>query len=303
MARYLVTGGAGFIGSHLCDKLLSQGHHVRVIDNLSAGSLDNLSDAVEFVLGDITDRAKLNEVFVGMDGCFHLAAIPSVVVPPELWAHCHATNLVGTVNVFQAAIDAGNIPVFYASSSAIYGDNPNLPLIEASLPLPISPYACDKYAGELYAYNYAQNYHLPVVSARFFNVYGPRQNPHSPYSGVISKFIHQATHHLPLSIYGDGLQTRDFIYVADVVDAILLLFKNIDTTAMVSNVCTQIATSVNDLATSILTATQSTSELLYEPARVFDVKHSLGNGQKLRELGFKPQYDLNQGIMKTIRAN
>lgn len=301
MATYLVTGGAGFIGSHLCDKLLAQGNKVRVIDNLSAGSLANLSNNVEFILGDITDKAALKQVFNGIDGCFHLAAIPSVVVPAELWATCHATNLVGTVNVLQAAVDAGSLPVFYASSSAIYGDNPHLPLIESSLPLPISPYACDKYAGELYAYNFAQNYQLPIISARFFNVYGPRQNPHSPYSGVISKFIHQATHNLPLSIYGDGLQTRDFIYVADVVDAILLLFANVTTKALVFNVCTQIATSVNQLAQTIVQATNSNSQQVHEPPRVFDVKHSLGNGQALRELGFVPQYALTQGIMTTTK--
>ncbi len=301
--KVLVTGGAGFIGSHLCDALLAHEHEVRVLDNLSTGSRDNLKKDVELIVDDVRNQDAVAKAFSGVDACFHLAAMISVVAPTNQRIENLEINLAGSLNIFQAAIAAGRVPVSFASSCAVYGDSDNLPLKESEVIAPISAYACDKYAAELNAYYFAYNAQLPVISCRFFNVYGPRQSPHSPYSGVISKFIHWAKQGEPLKIYGDGTQTRDFIYVGDVVKALLLSMSIADTNSKVFNVCSGTAIDITTLARKIELLSTNQSDIVYESARRADIKHSCGDTSYASSLGFTAQHSLDDGLRELIHED
>ena len=220
MAFWLVTGGCGFIGSHLVDALLARGDKVRVLDDLSTGRRSNLPGGVEVMVGDVADASAVARAMAGVDGCFHLAAVASVQRGNEDWLGTHRVNLTGTIAVFDAARTCnrkGPVPVVYASSAAVYGDNPDMPLSESAATAPLSAYGADKLGCELHGRVAWQVHKVPSTGFRFFNVYGPRQDPKSPYSGVIAIFADKVAENREITVNGDGGQVRDFVYVADVV--------------------------------------------------------------------------------------
>ena len=249
MGFYLVTGGCGFIGSHLVDALAYAGHRVRVLDDLSTGKVENVSVPVELLVGDAGDRETVARAMAGVDGCFHLAAVASVVRANEDWCGTHRANLTATVNVMDAARSVRcQVPVVYASSAAVYGDNPAVPLDEDATTRPLTAYGADKLGCELHARVAGQVHGVPTSGLRFFNVYGPRQDPSSPYSGVISIFADRMARGEGITVFGDGMQERDFVYVGDVVRHLIAGMEHADTDAAVYNVCTGRATTILELA-------------------------------------------------------
>lgn len=306
MDRWLVTGGAGFIGSHLVDALLARGDRVRILDDLSSGWRDNVPAAAEFLLGDVTDSALVQRAMAGVSGCFHLAAIASVERGLEDWLGTHRTNLTGTVTVLDAARGT-QCPVVYASSAAIYGANQDLPLNEQSPAEPLSAYGVDKLSCEFYAKVAAQIHGVPTAGLRFFNVYGPRQNPASPYAGVIARFVRQALCGHPLYINGDGGATRDFIHVHDAVDHLLAAMTRVRTgqaSGEVFNVCTGHSTSVLALAAMIRTIAGSNSPIMHQPERAGDIRHSLGDpARAIRLLGVRTRTNLESGLQTMLRPS
>ena len=300
MASYLVTGGCGFIGSHLTDKLLEGGHEVRILDDLSTGKRSNVSDACEIVVGDVSDEETVKQCMEGMDGCFHLAAIASVQRSNEEWIRTHQVNLTGSVNVFEAA-RATQAPVVYASSAAVYGDNPNMPLVEEADTLPITAYGADKLGSELHGRVAALAHGVPTVGLRFFNVYGPRQDPSSPYSGVISIFMDRIMGNQALTVFGDGLQTRDFVYVGDVVRFLMASMEQASVAPRVFNVCTGNSVTINELADTLIDITGNQVEVSHLEARKGDIRISLGNPEKAAaELGIRSENDLKQGLTRLV---
>ncbi len=302
MSLYLVTGGAGFIGSHLCDALIARGDSVRVLDDLSTGNRANLPDGVEPIVGDIADPVTVARVTDGVDGCFHLAAIASVERGVTDWLGSHRVNLMGTVSIFDAIRRGGaKIPVVYASSAAVYGDCRTIPVPETAECRPLSAYGADKYGCELHARVASHVHEIPAVGFRFFNVYGPRQDPKSPYSGVISIFCERILNDQPLVIHGDGTQTRDFVYVGDVVAALLAGMRLRPSDAPVFNVCTGHATSVLDLARTIGDLRGRHVEITHGPARAGEIRHSLGHPAKSQqELGFEAAMPLREGLARLL---
>lgn len=292
----LVTGGCGFIGSHLVDRLVADGHSVTVLDNLSTGSRTNLNPSATLLEGDVADEACVQTLVSKAETVFHLAAVSSVEACTNNWLNSHRTNLTGTVTVLDAAVRAGKIPVVYASSAAIYGDNPALPLGEDAIPNPMSAYGLDKLSCELYAKIAAEFHGLPSVGLRFFNVYGPRQDPRSPYSGVISKFAANAKAGLALTFNGDGEQTRDFIYVGDIVALLVAASRNAKGAA-VYNGCTGNATSLKQLAEAIGNAAGAAITTAHAAPRAGDIRHSLGNpARAFGALGFRAASSLPAGL-------
>jgi UDP-glucose 4-epimerase len=277
MSTYLVTGGAGFIGSHLCEALTARGDAVRVLDDLSTGHRGNLPAGTALTRGDVADPAAVAKAIDGADGVFHLAAIASVEKGVTEWLGTHRTNLTGTITVFDAIRRQGRaIPVIYASSAAVYGDAATVPIAETSRCTPLSAYGADKYGCELHARVASHVHRIPTAGFRFFNVYGPRQDPKSPYSGVISIFCERISAGLPVNIFGDGQQTRDFVYVTDVVRALLAGMALRPNDAPVFNVCTGIATSVAALARMIAQAAGKTLDMRTLPPRAGEIRHSAG---------------------------
>lgn len=307
---YLVTGGCGFIGSHLVDALLADGHAVRVLDDLSTGSRDNLSatseGSVSLTVGDVGDPDVVRACMDGVDGCYHLAAVASVTRSTEAWLDTHRANLGGTINVFDAAREGQSgkpVPVAYASSAAIYGDNPDLPLSEGSALLPLSPYGADKAGSELHARAGHAVFNISSTGFRFFNIFGPRQDPSSPYSGVISIFVDRILAGQPLTIFGDGNQTRDFVYVADVVRALQAGMGRAESVggAPVLNVCTGLETSLLDLIAAIEAAANCTASTEFAEARSGDIRHSFGNPEALNtQLGVVADTTLVDGLRMLI---
>ena len=277
--QWLVTGGAGFIGSHLCDALLARGDAVRVLDDFSTGRRANLPPGVAVIEADIADHAAVREAVKGIAGCFHLAAIASVAQGVTNWLGTHRANLTGTITLFDAIGRLPRrIPVVYASSAAVYGDAAGEnPIVETSACRPLSAYGADKYGCELHARVAGHVHAVPTVGLRLFNVYGPRQDPGSPYSGVISVFCDRIRGGAGVQIFGDGGQTRDFVYVADVVEAMLAAMRAHPAGASVFNVCTGIATSVLDLARMIAELTGTDLAVSHLPARAGDIRHSAGS--------------------------
>ena len=277
MSIYLVTGGAGFIGSHLCDALAARGDAVRVLDDLSTGHRVNLPATASLMEGDVADPATVAKAINGIDGCFHLAAIASVEKGITDWLGTHRTNITGTITVFDAIRRQGRrIPVVYASSAAVYGDAAKVPIVETERCVPLSAYGADKYGCELQARVASHVHGIPTVGLRFFNVYGPRQDPRSPYSGVISIFCERIAAGLPIAIFGDGRQTRDFVYVGDVVRALVagMALRPSDSPAF--NVCTGVPTSVQDLAVLIAKLASKELQVQTQPSRAGEIRHSLG---------------------------
>lgn len=299
MSSYLVTGGCGFIGSHLSEALLAHGHAVRVLDDLSTGTLDNLPKSTSFICGSVNDPATVSRALDGMDGCYHLAAIASVERCRADWAESHRVNQTGTIMLLEA-IARRPIPVVYASSAAVYGNNPDLPLREDASKRPTSAYGIDKFGSELHARIAAEIYAVPTAGLRFFNVYGPRQDPASPYSGVISIFADRIRRGDGITIYGDGASTRDFVCVADVARALLATMSHLHTTpaaASVFNVCTGQAVTILDLAHQIATLCDVTASIRNAPPRIGDIMHSLGDATAATAaLGLPPPTPLADGL-------
>ena len=298
--KVLVTGGAGFIGSHLVGRLLALGEEVVVLDDLSAGDGARLSPDARLVRGDVLDGALVDRLLAGVDCIFHLAARVSVQQCISDWMAAHRNNLGGTVTVLQAAHRAGNIPVVYASSAAVYGDCTGRKCRETDLPRPISPYAADKLAGEHHAHAMAEIHGLPSAGLRFFNVYGPGQDAASPYAGVISRFWANRRAGRPQVIFGDGRQSRDFIHVADVVEGMLRARDLIGAGpgARVLNLCTGVATTLLDLVRAIdEVAGGPASAIEHVPARSGDIRASCGCPEAARaQLGFVAATDVMSGL-------
>lgn len=301
MARYVVTGGCGFIGSHLADALLDAGHRVLALDDLSTGRRANLRPQAEVAVGDVADPQAVRDAVAGADGVFHLAAVASVQRCNESWRESHRVNLTGTVAVLEAARDAGRIPVVYASSAAIYGDNPNTPLRETEAAMPQTAYGVDKYGSELHAGVAGRIHGVPTFGFRFFNVFGPRQDPSSPYSGVISIFADRMAGGRDIVIHGDGGQTRDFVYVGDVVAHLLAGMAAADTAAPVANVCTGRQTSILELAETLRGLTGYTGRISHGPARAGDIRISVGDpGFATERLGLRATVGLADGLARLL---
>jgi UDP-glucose 4-epimerase len=300
MALYLVTGGAGFIGSHLVDALVARGDRVRVLDDLSTGKRENLDPAAELIVGDVADAACVAGAMRDADGCFHLAAVASVELGNRDWLGTHRTNLTGAITVFDAARRAKadrTVPVVYASSAAVYGDTPDLPLAETAATRPLSAYGADKLGCELHGRVATLAHGVRTAGCRFFNVYGPRQDPGSPYSGVISIFFNRIGKGQGITIFGDGEQTRDFIYVAEVVKALLAAMGQETPGSSVFNVCTGKTTSLLELAAAIGRVFGRTPSISFGKARVGDIRESLGNPEMTRNiLGFSANLSIEEGL-------
>jgi nucleoside-diphosphate-sugar epimerase len=302
--KALITGGAGFIGSHIAEELVRQGCTVSVLDNLASGRLENLDaikTGVNFVQGDIQDDRILAEVVQGCDVVFHQAAVVSVTKTVAEPVQSTAVNDLGTLKVLESARRNGVKRVVLASSSAVYGDDPQLPKIESMATHPLSPYAVQKLTNEHYASLYQRLYGLDAVCLRYFNVYGPRQDPSSPYSGVISIFMTRANTGLAPTIYGNGHQSRDFVFVKDVVQANLLAASIPEAAGQVFNVGTGDSIEINTLWNKIAGLAQCSAQPKYADSRPGDIVHSVAGICKAQEqLGYCPAVSLDQGLAQTL---
>ncbi len=295
MFKILVTGGAGFIGSHLVDKLVELGHSVLVLDNLSNGKKENVNPKAEFHQVDICDFNTMNLYFKGIDFVFHLAALPRVLISVEKPIETSEVNIMGTINVFEASKQNNIKRVISTSSSSVYGNQDKLPLQEDMAPNPVSPYGLQKWVGEKFAKLYTEIYNLPVVSIRPFNVYGTRIDANSDYSLVLGKFLKQKSLGLPLPINGDGEQTRGYCYVTDLVNAFILAMQSEKIKGgEVINAGSDKAYSINFLADLI------GGEKVYGPDRPGDIRHTQADVSKAKELlNWEPKMDFTQGVELT----
>jgi len=303
MSHYLVTGGAGFIGSHLVEELVRRGEQVRVLDNLSTGKLRNLAHipGVEFQEGDLADPAACARAADGIDYVLHQAAIPSVPRSVKDPVSSNRANIDGSLNILVAARDAGVTRLVYAGSSSAYGDTPTLPKREDMATNPMSPYALQKLVAEQYCQMFTRLYGLETVTTRYFNVFGPRQDPGSPYSGVISLFATAVLEGRQPTIYGDGGQTRDFTYVANVVDGVLRASQAPDVAGEVINVATGGRISLNELLLTMNTLVGATGSAVYAEGRQGDVRDSQADITKARTLlGYTPLIALEEGLRRTL---
>ena len=300
--KTVITGGAGFIGSNLADELAKE-NEVIIIDDLSTGKMNNIKSAivennVRFIQGSVTDLHLLETVFQEVDYVFHQAAITSVPRSLEDPEGTNNVNINGTLNVLLASARAKVKKVIYASSSAIYGNSPTMPKREKMTPNPSSPYAVTKLSGEYYCQVFEKIHQIHTVCLRYFNVYGPRQDPNSRYAAVIPKFIEQILQGNPPVIYGDGMQTRDFIFVRDVVDANILAAEAQATG--IFNIGTAKTITISELVKLIIELTGAGVEAVYKSRRTGEVRHSMADITRARTFGFNPRYDLNCGLRETI---
>jgi UDP-N-acetylglucosamine/UDP-N-acetyl-alpha-D-glucosaminouronate 4-epimerase len=303
MAHYLVTGGAGFIGSHLAEELVQRGHRVRVADSLVTGKRSNLAHLpeIEFLEGDLAELDFANRALDGIEFVLHQAAIPSVPRSVKDPVTSHRANVDATLNVLVAARDAGARRVVFAGSSSAYGDTPTLPKHEEMIPNPLSPYALQKVIGEQYLRMFTTLYGLETVSIRYFNVFGPRQDPSSPYSGVISVFATALLERRAPPVHGDGEQTRDFTYVANVVDGVLLACEAPRASGEVINVATGGRISLNVLFDTMRKMIGSDVKPNYGEPRPGDVRDSQADITKARDLlGYEPRVSFEEGLQRTV---
>lgn len=309
MARYLVTGGCGFIGSHLVASLLADGHAVRVLDDLSTGRRNNVPTDIEVRVGSVTDPACVEQALEGVDGCFHLAAIASISAAANDWRYAHDVNLTGFLNVVQAIQTSFNsaIPVVYASSAAVYGDASNPPSKETDRPAPISNYGADKVGCERHATVAATTHDMAILGLRLFNVYGPGQDPSVFSAGVVAKFLRALRSHQPVDVYGDGGQIRDFVHVSD---AVRFLTAGMDyaaaraSTADIFNVCTGRGTSILELIDLIGDELRVRPNVRLSPAHRDDIRISIGcPSHAAGSLGIVTDVDLNTGIRNTLQPD
>jgi nucleoside-diphosphate-sugar epimerase len=303
MAFYLVTGGAGFIGSHLSEELIRRGHRVRVADSLITGKRHNLDHlpTVEFLEGDLADLDVARRAVEGVDYVLQQAAIPSVPRSVSDPVASNRANVTAAVNVLVAARDAGVKRLVYAGSSSAYGDTPTLPKREDMAPDPLSPYALQKLVAEQYGQMFTRLYGFETVSIRYFNVFGPRQDPGSPYSGVISLFATAVLAGRAPTIYGDGEQTRDFTYVANVVDGVLRACEAPKASGQVINVATGGRISLNELLRVLNRIAGTNLQAMYKETRVGDVRDSQADIAKARTLlGYEPIVGLEDGLRQTL---
>lgn len=304
--KIVITGGAGFIGSHIVDALLERGHQVCVIDDLSTGKKENIAhvlDKIEFIEGSILDDAALNRALTGASVIFHEAAVPSVPKSVRDPLTSHNANATGTLKVLLAARDLGVKRVIYAASSSYYGDTPTLPKHEGMPPNPLSPYALQKYVGEAYMQQFFKLYGLETVCLRYFNIFGPRQDPQSEYAAVIPRFIRLMKKGEQPAIFGDGETTRGFTYVSDAVAANMLAMETADAAGEVFNTAGDGQTSLNELIALINKMLGTAIEPTYTDPRPGDIKHSFADISKAgKMLGYKPQVSLEEGLRKTAEA-
>ena len=305
MIKVVVTGGAGFIGSHLSEELARRDYHVVIVDNLSTGKVGNIEvllkrGNVEFIQGSVTDLPLLQQLFQDAYYVFHQAAIPSVPRSIENPQVSHEANLTGTLNVLLAARDRNVRNVVYASSSSVYGDTPTLPKSEDMPPNPLSPYAVTKLAGEYYCRVFQQVYAMHTVCLRYFNVYGPRQDPDSQYASVVPRFISNILQVKPPVIFGDGEQTRDFTFIKDVVEANILAAKAGATG--IFNIGRGDRISVNRLVELIIRLVGNRVKPVHEEPRLGDIRHSLADISRADAFGYQPAYSLEEGLKESIQS-
>lgn len=301
---YLVTGGAGFIGSHIVRRLVAMGEAVRILDNFSFGKRENLrglEDEVEVVAGDLLHQTELQKAMKGVEVVFHQAAIRSVPFSIENPSLVNRINVEGTLNVLVAAREAGVRRVVYASSSSVYGNAKTLPKSEEHIPMPLSPYAVSKLTGEYYCKVFTELYGLETVSLRYFNVYGPGQDPNSQYAAVIPRFVCWALQGHPLEVHGDGLQSRDFTYIDNVVAANLLAAESPEADGGVFNVGQGKTYSLLDLVDLLRRILGRELQWFHTQGRAGDVRSSLAGISRAEQwLGYRPQISFEQGIAKTV---
>ncbi len=301
--KVLVTGGAGFIGSHLTERLLSAGDYVRILDNLSTGKRENLPchPGLEFVEGDICDAALVDRCTVGVDAVVHLAAVASVQASIDDPIRTHRVNFDGTLNLLEAARRNRTRRFLYACSAAVYGDVAGIPVSEDSRPNPLSPYAVDKLAGEYYLLHYNRKYDLAATSFRFFNIYGPRQDPSSPYSGVISIFADRLQRNQPVTIFGDGDQTRDFVYVGDLAELLARAVRGAEGVGGVFNVGTGRSHSLLQVLDHLERLSGRKIERRHAAPRLGDIQHSCAEVSRLRRAyGNAPSTPFDVGLGKLL---
>lgn len=302
--KVLVTGGAGFIGSHIVDELVKRNYTVRVLDNFSTGKIENLKDVkdkIEIIKGDICNENDLKKAMKGMEYILHQAALRSVPRSVDDPVSTNNVNITGTLLLLKVASESKIKRVVYASSSSVYGDDPRLPKIETHLPAPVSPYAVSKLTGEYYCRVYTKLFNLETVSLRYFNVFGPRQDPESQYSAVIPKFIFSAMNDQPLEIHGDGLQSRDFSYVENIVEANILALEAKNISGEVFNIACNKNYTVIEIAEEIRKIMNKKIEKKFMPARPGDVRHTLADISKAEKLlNYKVKVDFEEGMKRTV---
>ena len=306
MSGYLVTGGAGFIGSHICEELLRRGESVAVLDNFATGKRENLRHLardLRIIKGDLRDLVVVREAVRGADYVLHQGALPSVPRSVADPVTSHQVNTEGTLNVLVAARDAGVKRVVFASSSSVYGDTPVLPKREDMTPAPKSPYAVSKLTGEHYCRVFYEIYGLETVALRYFNVFGPRQDPDSQYAAAIAKFTRAMLDGGEITVYGDGEQTRDFTYVANVVEANLLATGAPGAAGKVFNIACGDQVSLNQVIRHLAELVRRESEVVYQPPRAGDVKHSRADIASASSiLGYRVKVAFDEGLARTLRA-
>ncbi len=304
MVKVLVTGGAGFIGSHLVEALVAKKHDVTVLDNLSSGRMSNLSavkDKINFIKGDICDVNTVKKACENQDVVFHLAAIASVPYSVQHPLEAHEVNITGTLKVLIAARDAKVKRFVFSSSAAVYGDEPSLPKTENSPLRPMTPYALSKLAGEQYALIFHKIYGMETVALRYFNVFGPRQDPSSPYSGVITKFVTALKSGKQPILFGDGMQTRDFVYVSDVVQANLKAMTA-KAAGKVFNIATGVQVSIKEMLVHLNEILNIKIAPKFEPAQKGDIVHSVADISEAKKvLHFSPDVPFHEGLDLTVK--
>lgn len=297
--KILITGGSGFIGSHIVEHFQTSAEEIRVLDNYRTGYAKNLTGLnAQVITGSITDRSMLREAVKGVDYIFHMAALVSVPESMSKPGECVDINVHGLLNVLEEASAAGVKKIVFASSAAVYGDNPTVPKVETMVPEPKSPYAITKLDGEYYLELYRREGKIQSTSIRFFNVFGPRQDPKGAYAAAVPIFMEKALRHEDITIFGDGGATRDFIYVKDIVGALAFAAQHDTHGTFNAGYGGQIT--INDLAQQIITAAGSRSRIVHLDERPGDVRHSRASSDKLRAAGWSPQHSLEEGLAATL---